>query len=72
MWQVKVGFSHHIIDFAQEKIRSEKALCFCLDAKREDDPAEPPKKKLKKSKIEDNKKDKDTKKAGHFDCFCLT
>lgn len=46
-WQVRVGYSHHTVDLPQDSIKSEKALCFAIDAKQQDDAVEPPKKKQK-------------------------
>lgn len=43
-YEVKVGFSHHKLELAGEKIELEKALCFVLDTPS----AEPPCKKRKK------------------------
>lgn len=63
--KVKVGFSHHAIDLAKDSISSEKALCFCLDGKKdEENTGEPPKKKQKKKEKDSAKATKDSKKAG--------
>ncbi|CAK9053282.1 unnamed protein product [Durusdinium trenchii] len=45
--EVRVGYSHHTVDLPQDSIKSEKALCFAIDAKQQDDAVEPPKKKQK-------------------------
>lgn len=60
--QVNVGFSHHEVNLAAGTIESEKRLCFCIDAPKNED--EPPKKKRKKEKKD--AKQKKEKKAGTY------
>lgn len=48
MCEVKVGFSHHKVDLAGEKVERDKALCFVLDAPTS---GEPPTKKRKKKTV---------------------
>lgn len=50
---MNVGFSHHTVNLAADKIEQEKRLIFVLDPPKQD---EPPKKKAKKEKKGKDKK----------------